>query len=90
MVLLRVWAATIKTLSPQKSAGWCGGWRVDPCLRTADSEMGYRGGGGLIVWIKGMGGLISVEEDFVGDGGLDWVLVKLDEGVVLLEMFLRL
>lgn len=52
--------------------------------------MGYRGGGGLIVWIKGMGGLISVEEDFVGDGGLDWVLVKLDEGVVLLEMFLRL
>lgn len=33
---------------PQRFACWCGGWRGNPCSKTAGSTMGYVHGGGPI------------------------------------------
>ncbi len=43
----RVGAATQKALF-LKSGGQIGEWMACPCLRTAKSRMGFRGGGGLL------------------------------------------
>lgn len=43
----RVGAATLKALSP-KVHRLVRGWRTYPCLRTADSGMGYKGREGQI------------------------------------------